>query len=85
MKFLGSSCFILETLYKVATDLPSTLLSGEYRRQNFTAFGANNANLRYLESLILDGIFSLFPLSVVKNEIQPLQEKALIRSIQGHN
>ena len=85
MKFLDSSCFFLKTLYKATTDLSSTLLSGEYLRDNFTAFGVDSANLRYLESLILNGILSLFPLSVVINEIQSLEEKVLIRSVQGWN
>lgn len=29
--------------------------------------------------------YFLFPMNVVKNEIQPLQEKVLIRSVQGQN
>lgn len=72
MKFLHSSCCLLKTLYKATTDLSSTLLSGECLRDNFTAFGVNSANLRYLESLILNEILSLFPLNVVINEIQSL-------------
>lgn len=56
MNFLGSSCFLSETFSKAIAYLSSTLLSGEYLRDNVTAFGANNANLSYSESLTLNGI-----------------------------
>lgn len=54
VRFLGSSCFLSETLYKATADLPSALLSGDYQRDNFTALGANSVNLKYLNSLILN-------------------------------
>lgn len=75
----------MKALCKSTTDISSILDSEEYLGDNFTVSGANSANHRYFENLNLSGNFPLFPLTVVKNEIQPLQEKVLMRSVQGQN
>lgn len=82
---LGLSSSFWEYYVKATTGLSSDSASGKYLGHNVVSCDAINASDKLGAILSFQGRSYIFCSEYCQNEIQPLQEKVLIRSVKGQN